>query len=72
MINSNQNEARSISDNNLMNLNKNSKNNAINNININDNTPQNNINNNINTSNDQFQLLRMLIQNNNANSLLNY
>ena len=71
MINSNQNEARSISDNNLMNLNKNSKNNAINNININDNVPQNNINNNLSTSNDQFQLLRMLIQNNNANSLLN-
>ena len=74
MINSNQNDIRSISDNNLMNLNKNSLNNAINNININDNVPQNNINNNINISNEQLQLLRMLMQNNNNsnnNSLLN-
>ena len=74
MINSNQNDIRSISDNNLMNLNKNSLNNAINNININDNVPQNNINNNINISNEQLQLIRMLMQNNNNsnnNSLLN-
>ena len=74
MINSNQNDIRSISDNNLMNLNKNSLNNAINNININDNVPQNNINNNFNISNEQLQLLRMLMQNNNNsnnNSLLN-
>ena len=71
MINSNQNDIRSISDNNLLNLNKNSLNNAINNININDNIPQNNINTNLNISNDQLQILRLLMLNNNNNSLLN-
>ena len=64
--NSNQNDLRSISDNNLMNLNKNSLNNAINNININDNIQQNNLNNNMNISNEQLQSFRMLMQNNNS------
>jgi hypothetical protein len=64
--NSNQNDIRSISDNNLMNLNKNSLNNAINNININDNIQQNNLNNNMNITNEQLQTFRMLMQNNNS------
>ena len=68
LTNLNNNNSTSISDNNLMNLNKRNIQKNTNNINLNDNILQNNINN-INLTNEQLQLFRMFMQNN--NSLLN-